>query len=59
MATIRVYESEGYPYCIREDEKGNSIDDSQKIWWPFNCEDMTLDETRAKCREHFPEDRID
>ena len=61
MTRIRIYESEGSPYCIREEVTVDGIDvldDSQKIWWPFDCDDLTLDETAELCRKHFPDDEV-
>ena len=56
---IRIYMSEGYPYCLREDDNGETVDDSQKVWWPFDCDDLTMAEAEAACREYFPDDDIE
>ena len=55
---VTISMSEGSPYCVRESDSGEIIEDSQKIWWPFDCDGMSLDDAETACRQHFPEDDI-
>lgn len=54
---VKALISEGYPYLEAQDDKGEYLDDSQKIWFPIDIDpdNWSWEDISNQVAEHFPE----